>query len=116
MAKKANFKHLVTNTRVNARGAQFYSAYLWDLNDVQNYSNAAEDAKTVKGAVSKMNKELRERYACCYTQYSDYTYVGKVAIPVGVELPELGCAKNSKSELLEWVEQNWGKDFAEMIK
>jgi hypothetical protein len=115
MAKTAT-KHLVTNYRVNARGSKFYKAYLWDLERVQAYSSAASNAKTVKSAVSKMNKELDDRYSCCYTQFSYYTYIGKIKVPADAELPESSCAKYSAEELQAWVEENWGKEIAKMVE
>ena len=115
MAKTAT-KHLVTSYRVNARGLKFYRAYLWDLERVRAYSSAASNAKTVKRAVRKINKELADQYSRCYTIYGYYTYVGKIKVPADAELPELDWAKYSAEELQEWVEKNWGKEIAKMVE
>lgn len=70
--------HMLRSSRTNAAGGQFESLMLVDLDYLRDYSNSCKDAKSVRGAVTKLNKAASDRYACCYRSYRHYELIGKI--------------------------------------
>lgn len=97
-------KHLIYKYRVNATGASFHELKVMGLEDLKNYTSAAEGAKTIRGAISKINKDYADRYASCYRNYArmeDFGAIKKGALTPEVE--NLSITKYSAQELIEAV-------------
>lgn len=104
-------RHLIFKKRVNAAGVEFFGIKAMSLDGMRNYFSAAEDAKTFRGAVTKVNKAYEMRYAACNRSYEYIVDLGEVKYD-GI----LDITKNSKEELVEELRCFGGHRIASIIE
>lgn len=81
-------KYLIHDVRYNAHDARFESLRVWDLEEVQNWSNVTKYAKTMRGAISALNKDADDQYSRCYSSSRYYEIIKGYDIkniPVGTD-------------------------------
>lgn len=106
-------KNVIFKYRQNAHNAVFYQVMVMDLAEIQNYTHAAENAKSIKSAVSKINKSYKEKYEKCYRNYAVMADAGKFSIPEGLE--DFSVTKYTREELLAEVNELFGKEVADAV-
>lgn len=104
-------RHLIYKNRVNARGTEFFGVKAMSLEGMRDYFGAAEDAKTFRSAIAKINKRYRERYASCYSSYEYVADLGEVKFdgPLDVQ-------KTSKDELIAAIREMNLNGIADMVE
>ena len=104
-------RHLIFKTRVNAAGTEFFSVKAMSLDGMREYFSAAQDAKTFRGAIAKINKGYEYRYAHCYRGYEYIQDFGEVKFdgPLDVQ-------KTSKDELIAAIREMNLNGIADMVE
>lgn len=106
-------KNLIYKFRVNARGSEFYSAMVKDLEDLRSYSYSTENAKSVRGAIKALNDAGYRRYENCMSQQVWYADTGKVNVEPDEKDFSVTC--NSRKALIESVKIHLGEDAAAQL-
>lgn len=105
-------KNLIYKFRVNSRGAEFYSAKVMDLEDLRSYSSVTRNEKTIRGAISALNKDGERRYANCMVSQIWYVDCGKIEVPDGAKTD---LTRDSKDDLVKAVGAEFGDSVMQQL-